>query len=192
MLARCLISLALLAALFPSPAHCAGPFIIMEAKGLSMSLTAQEAAEGKEAAFEAAMPDPVTFILKRDTPNGLKISVIYNDTGENLRYALPQAMQGFNDFGELEEHFSIQVASCDLTGDGVPEILVATGDGVATLTVAICVSRPGGEERFRCLGLIEGQKELRVRADRMLSVPYGSQGLFTEYQVTDRGISKRP
>ena len=174
--------------LFPLAGLCAdGPFITLEGGGESVFLKAEEIGEGKEAAMEAAMPDPVTFILRRGSPNGVNLIAVYGEAGENLLGTLPPAMKGFDGHGELEEGFALQCAVRDLNGDGKPEVLVATGDGAALLTVAVFVYTPGGDERFRAAAVIEGQSTLHVDANGVISVPYGSQGLFTEYTVSADG-----
>lgn len=184
-------------ALFPATGLCAaGPFITLEGGGKSVSLTAEEISGGKEATMDVAMgkaakkggPDQVTFLLRRGSPNGINLIAIHGDTGENLLGTIPQTMQGFDDYGELTEGFSLQVAVRDLNGDKKPDVLVATGDGVAILSVAVFVYTPQGNERFRCIGVIEGQKTLHVAADGLITAPWGSQGRFTEYRVTPDGM----
>ena len=150
---------------------------------------------GKEASIEAAMgtatgtsgPDNVLFLLRRGSPNGTNLTAVYGDAGENLLGTIPPAMRGFDEYGELEDGFSLQVAVRDLNGDKTPEVLVVTGDGAAILTAAVFIYTPRGSERFRCIGVIEGQNKLNVGANGLISVPYGSQGLFTEYGVAADG-----
>ncbi|MDL2290605.1 VCBS repeat-containing protein [Desulfovibrio sp. OttesenSCG-928-F20] len=174
--------------LFPLTGLCYGaPFITLEGCGESVFLTAEEIGEGKDAVMEAAMPDPVMFILRRGSPNGINLTAVYGDAGENILGTLPPAMKGFDDYGELEEGFALQCAVRDLNGDGKPEVLVATGDGAALLTVVVFVYTPGGNERFRAAAVIEGQSTLHVDVNGVISVPYGSQGLFTEYTVSADG-----
>ncbi|MDL2267087.1 hypothetical protein LJC46_03760 [Desulfovibrio sp. OttesenSCG-928-G15] len=168
------------------------PLITLEGGGESASLTAKNIRNGKEAALEARIPDLVQFILRRGTPNGTNLIAVYGDTGENLLGTLPPAMRGFDGYGEIEEGFSIQFAVRDLNGDTVPEVLVATSDGAAVLTAAVFVYTPQGIKRFHCSGVIEGQNALHVDAKGVISVPYGSQGLFTEYIVAaDGAITER-
>lgn len=185
---RFILTAALFLALLPATGRCAdGPFITLEGGGESVALTAEEIQSGKEAGLEAAMPEPVRFILRRGSPNGTNLIAIYGDAGENLLDTLPPTMKGFNEYGELLEGFSLQVALRDLNGDKQPEVLVATGDGAALLTVAVFVYAPGESGRFRCVGVIEGQNSLHVNGRGGISVPYGSQGLFTEYSLDADG-----
>ena len=179
---------------FPVLAVCAeGPFITMDGKGKSIALTGKEISQGKNASLEAAMPDPVTFSLERGTPNGVAITAIYGDAGERLGSMLPPKMAGFDDHGELEEGFTLQLAVCDLNNDGKPEVLIATGDGAATLTVAIFAYTPRGDERFTCTGMIEGQKTMHVDAKGVIAVPFGSQGRFMKYVVAaDGAVAEKP
>jgi hypothetical protein len=179
---------------FSALAVCAGgPFVTMDGKGGSIALTTKEISQGKDAILEAAMPDPVTFSLKRGTPNGVAITAIYGDAGERLNSMLPPEMAGFDDRGELEEGFTLQLAVCDLNNDGKPEVLIATGDGAATLTAAIFTYTPKGDERFARTGMIEGQKTLHVDDKGAILVPFGSQGRFTEYVVAaDGAVTEKP
>ena len=189
---RTLFMIAFVLTLFPAAGLCAeGPFIRLEGGGESVSLTAEEVQGGKEASIEAAMPDPVLFLLRRGSPNGTNLSAIYGDAGENLLGTLPPAMQGFDEYGELEEGFALQVAVRDLDGDKKPEVLVATGDGAAILTVAVFVYSPRGDERFRCVGVIEGQNQLHVNVNGAMTAPYGSQGLFDEYALVNGAVVKK-
>ena len=164
-----------------------GPLISFEGSGSTVVLTADDLSSGKDASLEAAMPDPVLFVLRRDSPSGISLAAVYGDSGENLLATVPPDMQGFDENGELEEDFSIQLGVSDLNADGVPEVLVATGDGVAILSVAIFVYNPQGEERFRCTGVVDGQISVRVEADGTIVAPFGSQGLFTAYTVAADG-----
>lgn len=156
---------AVVLALLPAAGLCAaGPFITMESGSGSVSLTAEEIRDGKEASIEAVMeaatgasgPESVMFLLRRGSPNGTNLTAIYGDAGENLLGTLPPAMRGFDEYGEFEEGYSLQVAVRDLNGDKKPDVLVATGDGAAVLTVAVFVYTPRGNERFRRIGVIEG------------------------------------
>lgn len=126
---------AVVLALLPAAGLCAaGPFIIMESGSESVSLTAEEIRDGKEASIEAVMeaatgasgPESVMFLLRRGSPNGTNLTAIYGNAGENLLGTLPPAMRGFDEYGELEEGYSLQVAVRDLNGDKKPDVLVAT------------------------------------------------------------------
>jgi len=168
----------------------AEPLITTESICITVSLTEKDLADGKETGFEAAMPEPVQFLLKRNTPNGIMLAAVYGTTAENLLGTLPTEMMGFGNYGELEEGFSIQVTACDLNGDAIPELLVATGDGAAILTVAVFVYSPHTHECFRLIGVIEGQRSVHLGADGAITAAYGSQGLFREYTVTAGGVLK--
>lgn len=153
----------------------------------SFWLAAEEIHAGKEASAEATMPDPVLFLLRRGSPNGTNLTAVYGEAGENLLGTLPPQIQGFDEYGELQEGFSIQVAICDLNGDKKPEVLVAVGDGATVLSMAVFVDEPHEAGRFRCIGVIEGQSRAHVEADGTISVPCGLRGLFTKYAVSAGG-----
>lgn len=167
--------------------YTAAPLITLEGGGQSAFLTAEAIWSGKEATLEARMPDQMLFVLRRGAPNGTSLTAVYGDAGENVLGTPPPAMRGFDEYGELLAGFSIQFAVRDLNGDEKPEVLVATGDGAAVLTAGVFVYTPQGGERFRCTGVIEGQNALHVDKNGVISVPYGSRGLFTEYTVAADG-----
>ena len=153
----------------------------------SVSMIAQDIHAGRKAELRLPAPYALEFILSRDSPNGTKIFAMYGDKGENLGVNL-EGMAGINEYGEMEEGFAIQLAACDLNGDGIPEVLVATGNMVAELTVAVFTYNPKAkEERFRRVGVAEGQREARIEKDGSITMPYGSQGLFKEYRLTAKG-----
>ncbi len=193
---RSILMAALLLMLLPTPGRAAaGPFITMQGGGESIALTAAAIQAGEEAIIETPMgaegPEAM-LLLRRGSPNGTNLTAVLGDAGENLLGTLPQAMQGFDAHGELEEGFSLQVVVRDLNGDNTPEVLVASGDGAAILTVAVFSYSPGADGMFRCVGVIEGQNALQIDAGGVISVPYGSQGLSTEYTVAaDGALVKR-
>lgn len=185
---HCILITAFVLVFLPAAGLCAGkPFITLEGGGESACLTAKEIQSGKEASLEVPMPDPVLFILRRGAPNGVNLTAIYGDTGENLLGTLPPALKGFDEYGELLDGFSLQFAVRDLNGDKKLEVLVATGDGASVLTAAVFVYTPRGDGRFRCAGVIEGRNTLHVDGRGVISVPHGVRGPVTEYTVAADG-----
>lgn len=170
-----------------------GPFIDQGKVIQSISLSAADINAGQEASMEVNMPVPTTFVLKRDTPNGTKIAAYYGDSGENLGQNLPAGMAGFNEYGDIEDGFVVQVAAVDLDADGVPEIIVASGDQAAILTATVFVFKAEPDEhgaRFANAGLIEAQNKLEIGQDGSIMAPYGSQGLFSQYRLKDSQLEK--
>ena len=58
------------------------------------------------------------------------------------------------------------------------EVVVAVGDGLVNLTVN--VFKATGSNAWKRVGEFEGQQQATLERNRII-LPYGSQGLFTEY-----------
>ncbi len=181
-----------LLALWPAAESWAdGPLVSLAGGEQSMAMSAAEIQAGQEARLTAAMPEPVSFTLRRAAPNGTELSAVYGEAGENLLATIPPGLAGFDEHGELAENFSLQVAVRDLDGDKIPEFLLATGNGASTLTAAVFVYDAKGAERFRSIGVIEGQSSLSIGEDGRLTVPFGLRGLLDEYAISGGRLLKK-
>jgi hypothetical protein len=93
----------------------------------------------------------------------------------------------------MEKSATIHVAVKDVTKDGLPEILIAADGEVAGLVVAVwgyvdnglSAAQTLSENSFKCLGLINGQFSGSVREGGTIIMPYGSQGLCSQYAWRD-------
>ena len=120
-----------------------------------------------------------TITLGLDTQVGIKIDVSLNDNTFRL--------SGIED---LKEDFYAQLVIKDITRDGIPDILLAIGDGSSELFLNIWqfdrisylnTQRKKYLNPFNCIGYLEGQEVMRVFPNGRIDVPFGSQGLFETY-----------
>ncbi len=130
---------------------------------------------------------PTTLIVGRDHPNGTRILAIFPGYGVPLPLRFADDFRAFNEYGEINKGFYVQVAEHDFDNDGLPEIVVAVGDGLIDLTVNIVryhapwlAEDAGRVENWELVGSFTGQEKALIDGDT-ISLPYGSQGLYTEY-----------
>ena len=105
-------------------------------------------------------------------------------------YRLENDIIGLDKFLELKLGFYCQLAIKDVTINGLPEILLAIGNGFDALYLNIWqfdqktyLNTPRGNyiKPFKFLGCIEGKDKIFIYPDGKMDVPYGSQGLFETY-----------
>jgi hypothetical protein len=101
------------------------------------------------------------------------------------------------DAESLGRHF-VQVVIKDVTNDGLPEVLVAFGNGLFSVQVLVFgfndlgrKSREITKETFVLLDQLGGQSEGFVHEGGTLVLPYGSQGLFSEIKWTGDSFERR-
>lgn len=126
------------------------------------------------------------LLSKEIQPNGIKLLVFSGKEAYNLGFEI----MGLNDIGELKENYYCQLASIDVTNDGIPDILLAVGDGLIDLHLNIwsfdkekIVNTVRGKyiNPFRFIGHIEGQQNIRILPGGKIEVPVGSFGRFSTY-----------
>lgn len=100
----------------------------------------------------------------------------------------------FDPESEGRRHFA-QVAIKDVTNDGLPEVLVAFGDGLVFLRVAVFgfnelgrKSRQITKQSFGLIDQFEGQSNAYIHEGGTLLLPYGSQGMAFEIKWTGEGF----
>lgn len=97
---------------------------------------------------------------------------------------------GFNESGELENGYYIQVSYIDLNNDHKYEVLISIGNKQSEMITAIYKVRDAEGDSFKLMGIIEGQSKMRLDGNHIIA-PYGSQGLFEEYiYMTEIGYFK--
>jgi len=125
------------------------------------------------------------IIIERDTPNGTKLLVISGKEAYNLGFEI----MGLNYLGELKENYYCQLAIIDVTNDGIPDILLAVGDGF-DLHLSIWrfdkekfVNTVRGKyiNPFRLIGHFEGKQNIRILSGGKIEVPLGGFGRFSTY-----------
>ena len=102
------------------------------------------------------------------------------------------------DAESLDRGHIAQVVIKDVTNDGLPEVLVAFGNGFSSLQILVFGfnnvgrnSRQMTKEAFGLLGLFEGQSRGFVHEGGTLILPYGSQGCFFEIKWTGDGFEQK-
>ncbi len=102
------------------------------------------------------------------------------------------------DAESLDRGHIAQVAIKDVTNDGLPEVLVAFGNGLSSLRVLVFgfndlgrKSRQITKETFVLLDQFEGQSRGFVHEGGLLTLPYGSQGLFFEIKWTGDSFERK-
>ncbi len=134
---------------------------------------------------------PTAILLGQRQPHGVNIVALFGDYAFDLPVDFGEEADGFDDHGDLKPDWRVQAAVHDFDGDGVPEVLIAVGDGLVTLTVHVfAYDDPGSEKdlfqnsNWRLIGRIWGQEKAIVRG-RSIEVPIGSQGLFERHEYRD-------
>lgn len=87
---------------------------------------------------------------------------------------------GFNESGELEKGYYIQVSYVDLNNDHKYEVLISIGNKESEMITAIYKVRDADEDSFKLMGIIVGQAKMYLEGNHIIA-PYGSQGLYEEY-----------
>jgi hypothetical protein len=131
---------------------------------------------------------PISITAGLDHPNGTKFIVLFDGSNTAINIGNILAIEnGFDEFGDLQESFYVQIATYDFDGDKNPEIIVAVGDGLVNLNVNVFKFiapknqlNASKEENWKLIGDFQGQEQIIIE-NKKISVPYGSQGLFDEY-----------
>ena len=112
--------------------------------------------------------------------NALSLTVAKFDAGFGLEIPNPE------DTSRI-----MHIAAKDVTNDGLPEILLARGDGLVNLSLAIWGFNEQGRknrkltpENFGLLAELGGQSRAYVSEGGTIIIPYGSQGFVTTYKWT--------
>ncbi|MBC7191785.1 hypothetical protein [Marinobacter sp.] len=130
---------------------------------------------------------PDSLIVERNTPNGIKFLVRFSNANVNLPLEFDKSFDGFNQWGELEEGYYVQVAEYDFDNDEKPEIIIAIGNGLTDLVVNIieyhAPQLPKDAERtanWTLIGSFRGQGKAFVEG-ASIQLPFGGQGRYTEH-----------
>ena len=130
---------------------------------------------------------PSYLLIGRDHPNGMRFLAMFPGYGVNLPLKFENEFEGFNEDGELKQGYYIQVAEHDFDHDGIPEIIIAVGDGSVDLSINVVkyhapqsAQDADREANWSLIGLYWGQAKAEIRGDTIW-IPIGSQGLYDEY-----------
>jgi len=134
-----------------------------------------------------------TLVLGRDHPNGTKIQVFFKEDGYGWSLPYDGSNDVFNQFGDLKDNYILRATVHDFNNDGNPEIVITAGDGIVLGHVWVfsytSVSDVTKINPFK-LELSElTQEKVSLEKNKMV-IPYGGQGLFTEYDYTNGHFSK--
>ncbi|HHY91459.1 MAG TPA: zinc ribbon domain-containing protein, partial [Clostridiales bacterium] len=122
-----------------------------------------------------------------DSPNGVMVKVIIDNYGYNVLYESSIGKSEltdhfFDEFGELDWGYMIQAAVVDFGNDGKKEFVIAIGDGLVNLGVSVFeIEYYHDYFRFKEIGFFEGQEKAYIKENESIILPYGGQGLSTEY-----------
>lgn len=153
-----------------------------------------------------AQPDPdkqlpVTFdgekasiLVGNDTPNGIKLRVILDSIQTAWSLPLPSDKNGaFDEAGDLKSGFSLYLKDHDFDGDGTPEVVVAASNQLDQTYVWVFgynfVASENGESPLDLMLSAEGQSDLNISNNKII-LPFGSQGLFEEYEYSKGAFHK--
>ena len=118
------------------------------------------------------------LIIGLNHPNGFRVLGFKGEYGVHL---LPNGCEGaYDEFGELNEGYFVQVSYVDLNNDGTQEVLVSLGNKLTEMVTAIYRIRDAEEDSYKLVGTIEGQDKMYLDGTHII-VPIGSQGLYNEY-----------
>lgn len=130
---------------------------------------------------------PTALRIGRNTPNGTKIMAVFPEYGVNMPVDFGESLGAFNEYGDLNEGYYIQVAEHDFNNDSIPEIIVAVGNHSIDLVVNVIkyhapasLEDAGRPENWELVGMFTGQHEAFIDSEA-ISLPIGSQGLYKEY-----------
>jgi hypothetical protein len=131
---------------------------------------------------------PISITTGLGHPNGTKFIILFDGSNTAINIGNILSIEnGFDEFGDLQESFYVQIATHDFDDDKNPEIIIAVGDGLVNLNVNIFKFiapinqlNASKEENWKLIGNFQGQEQIIIENNK-ISVPYGSQGLFDEY-----------
>jgi hypothetical protein len=131
---------------------------------------------------------PKELIIRMASQAGMDYMVLFDGVGVRLPHELTSKYTGgINAFGDLEEGFFVQAAEHDFDGDGMPEIIIAVGDGSSELIANVFKYHPpeqqkdaGRPQNWDLVGQFDGQAKITIDGPSV-TVPYGGQGLVEEW-----------
>ena len=131
---------------------------------------------------------PDILLIGRDHPNGTRFLVLAPHSAASLPLDFGKDFHGFDEFGGLKPNYFVQVAAYRFSAESTPEIIIAVGNGRDDLMINVLRYHPlksnrGADQKGQWLvvGHFSGQTQAQLKA-RTIDLPYGSQGLYEEYQ----------
>lgn len=151
------------------------------------------AASSLDLEFEAPIK-PDRLIVKRASQAGMDYLVMF----ENLNIAsyLPTDFENdcIDESSEIVESCFVQAGTHDFDADGLPEIILAVGDGFVNLQVNVFSYHPPARpadairtENWELIGNFSGQSKVVIKGKSVI-IPFGSQGLEQKMVFIDRSF----
>jgi hypothetical protein len=131
---------------------------------------------------------PSSMTIGYDTPNGTKFRIYFKDINVaiDLRYVISME-RGINNWGDCDDGYYVQCATHDFDNDKNPEIIIAVGNGSFDMWVNVIKFHPPASsddairtENWSVIASFSGQEKIHIDG-HVITVPFGSQGLFNEY-----------
>ena len=91
----------------------------------------------KEFQIQSDYCSDISIIARRGSPNGTDILLVIGNSAVNLLDYFVPCADAFDDFGEFDAEYNIQISVIDLDKDGSEEILVSIGNGLTSLETAV-------------------------------------------------------
>lgn len=111
---------------------------------------------------------------------GIKINGYIGGYGISLLTHLVQnggLLGAYDTDDELNKGYFAQASHIDLDNDGVDEVIIALGNKLDEMAIAIYKVN----STFEFVGIIQGQSKIHIDDRKNIIVPYGSQGLYAVY-----------
>lgn len=140
---------------------------------------------------------PKELVIRMASQAGIDYLILFDKAKVRLPHELTSKYTGgINMFGNLEEGFFVQAAEHDFDKDGVPEIIIAVGDGASEVIANVFMYHPPAQQRdagrvqnWELVGQFDGQAKIIVDGPS-LTIPYGGQGLAEEWTWVKRKFVK--
>ncbi|MBQ4526140.1 MAG: hypothetical protein IJA00_08775 [Bacteroidaceae bacterium] len=124
---------------------------------------------------------------------GIKINGYKGGYGMCLLTSLIQnanLLEAYDADSEFNEGYFAQASHIDLDNDGIDEVVIALGNKLTEMAIAIYKTSSVITFPFEFVGIIQGQRKIYVDKEKHIIAPFGSQGLYTEYIYNGDKIKK--
>jgi hypothetical protein len=129
---------------------------------------------------------PIDFVVGLDTPIGLRYVVLFNKYGVYLPVDFGDNDCKKGEYEEVSDSCYIQAGEYDFDKNGIPEIVIALGDGLCNLHINIFKYHPPQNEddairpeNWELIGNFEAQTKA-IMEDKSVIMPFGSHGFETK------------
>lgn len=143
--------------------------------------------------FDAVIK-PDRLIVKRASQAGMDYLVMFEAL--NIASYLPTDFENdcIDESSEIAESCFVQAGTHDFDADGLPEIILAVGDGLVNLQVNVFSYHPPARpadamrtENWELVGNFSGQSKVEIKGQAVI-IPFGSQGFEQKMVFIDRSF----